>query len=798
MNLDTCTPGQRHVVRTLDHPLVVAAGAGSGKTFTLTQRIAAALLPGEGGRKPFVESLDEVLAITYTNKAAAELRSRIKQQLLDEGLEEEALKADDAWVSTIHGMCSRLLREHALEFGIDPAFELIMGAEAERLFDRALLSAYDRMQPDASGALGRYFSSRPLKTDAPGGHSVSSDVHAVIDCVTAQPGGFAAYVSPEPSKTCRQILRELRNLGDLLESHALCWKKPNKTEQKLIDALPAVFEQLDEALAGRIPNFDEDDFDPAAFIDLVFALPPTSQKFHGPDSKKDDAGFFEEYRSRYGSLGLEAQLCAYQPQMDAMVEFAQEVVCEYRKLKGPERLDNDDLILLAARALADHPDLAQACRDQFKLVMVDEFQDTNRVQVGLVRTIAANDCSNVCMVGDAQQSIYKFRGADVSVFFDYQEQVAALNPSAEVVELPDNFRSHADILSVVDKIFSTNDFFGERFLHLEPKGAVNKVADPVFDKRPRIELFVANAGRSTAPARFESAHAVAAHFADLREGGVEPGDMVLLLGSMSHASLFVEALREEGFQSIITGGSVFAAAVEVQIIACLLSWWANPLDSESLLALLTSVPFCLDEDCLMALCTNPATGGRWDLARGLQKWDPKVTFGLTPEELDRIDHVRGCLLDSAHRARTQSASVALREVFASSGWADLLESRGAVGLAQSGNVIKSQAILADLEEGLGLPQVAALFADHLASAKEAPGSLTTSSSQFVRIMTIHASKGLQFPHVALAELRMGNSRGLSGALKVGVTFVCMGRQAPSTAELKKATYVVKWMKEQEG
>ena len=118
MDLSTLMPQQLQVVKTLDRPLFVSAGAGSGKTFTLTRRIVYALSSESG---PFVEHLDQVLAITFTKDAAAEIRDRVRRALIDEGMDEEALAVDDAWISTIHGMCSRILRAHALELGIDPS-----------------------------------------------------------------------------------------------------------------------------------------------------------------------------------------------------------------------------------------------------------------------------------------------------------------------------------------------------------------------------------------------------------------------------------------------------------------------------------------------------------------------------------------------------------------------------------------------------------------------------------------------------------------------------------------------------
>ena len=127
MNLDTCKEGQRLTITTFDRPLMVAAGAGSGKTFTLTRRIAYGLLAGEeapGG----LQSIDEVLAITFTVKAAAELRDRIRALLREEGLAEESLKVDDAWVCTIGSMAARIF-----EVGIDPKFEVIDEAEASYL-----------------------------------------------------------------------------------------------------------------------------------------------------------------------------------------------------------------------------------------------------------------------------------------------------------------------------------------------------------------------------------------------------------------------------------------------------------------------------------------------------------------------------------------------------------------------------------------------------------------------------------------------------------------------------------------
>ncbi|WP_270575496.1 UvrD-helicase domain-containing protein, partial [Candidatus Collinsella stercoripullorum] len=140
MDLTALMPQQREIVTTLDRPLFVSAGAGSGKTFTLTRRILWALSPESG---PFIDHLDQVLAITFTKDAAAEIRERVRAALIGAGMAEEALTVDDAWISTIHGMCSRILRAHALELGIDPEFTVVEDADelVARAVDRAVARA---------------------------------------------------------------------------------------------------------------------------------------------------------------------------------------------------------------------------------------------------------------------------------------------------------------------------------------------------------------------------------------------------------------------------------------------------------------------------------------------------------------------------------------------------------------------------------------------------------------------------------------------------------------------------------
>ena len=198
MNLDSCKEGQRLTITTFDRPLMVAAGAGSGKTFTLTRRIAYGLLAGEG-KSGGLRSVDEVLAITFTVKAAAELRDRIRGLLREEGLVEESLKVDDAWVCTIGSMAARILRENAFEVGIDPKFEVIDEAEASYLRAEATEQVLAHLEAGADPLLRAVIDEFGLRGQGPFDKRLLEHSQEVVARVRAMPEGFGGLRVAEPT-----------------------------------------------------------------------------------------------------------------------------------------------------------------------------------------------------------------------------------------------------------------------------------------------------------------------------------------------------------------------------------------------------------------------------------------------------------------------------------------------------------------------------------------------------------------------------------------------------------------------
>ena len=205
-------PGQEKCINTLDRSIVVAAGAGSGKTFTLTKRIVHAIETG------VVDGIERVCAITFTNKAAGELKSRIKAELRACGQTEQALKVDEAWVSTIHGMCARILRAHAVELDIDPSFEMADGPLTDHLLAQSIDGVLMRAQVTNAAELDELFAEYPARSYGPQNNSVEAMIKALMGAAGSNVCGFDSFVMPtiaaNPQAIVDVVLEAMESLAE--------------------------------------------------------------------------------------------------------------------------------------------------------------------------------------------------------------------------------------------------------------------------------------------------------------------------------------------------------------------------------------------------------------------------------------------------------------------------------------------------------------------------------------------------------------------------------------------------------
>lgn len=746
------TIGQEKCVNTLDKPLAVSAGAGSGKTFTLTRRIVYALESG------YLTDIDQVLAITFTSKAAGEIKSRVKGALRAGGLTEQALKTDEAWISTIHGMCSRILRAHALELGLDPAFKVADEATVKTLLDASLeevLGGRDDLVTVAEGVSSQrfdaLFASFDVHPAGPRTASVEGMVRQLVEAASAHPDGMASLVAPPEAPSPIKLLAQLVDVAET--AYALAdGVKPGSTRDKFLAATQDALEGA-RKLIGR----GSDGLTYRRALSAMNGFPVPGRNF-GKNTPYGEQAV--ELAEQYCAIAAQARCGLVQEQLATLIDVAKSVADAFaRRKREAGLLDNNDLLAFASRAFCDHPAIQAAYADRFKLVMVDEFQDTDQLQVDMIKRMAGEGFSRMCTVGDAQQSIYRFRGADVSVYRRHLEDVRRRNPEG-IIELPDNFRSHGDVLALCDRIFEQPQVFGAEFMSLAPGRAESKVKRPFLPDGPRVQVQVTvtpSRGVTSADAAAVAARRVAKSFSEFAAAGHRPGDMVVLLGGMGRANVYAEALRAEGLPCVVAGGSIFNRAPEVALMVRLAQAIANPKWTTALFEVLSSELFALSADDLLELSTG------MDEERGIPR---RRAFDQGFRHIER-KVASGCAVSPAlaacaslmRRASEQVGNVALTDIMqgivADSGWLARLEAAGPEGLARAGNVYKAIRMARDIEAagGVGPAGVADELALRVELAKEAPGALSAEGGDFVRIMTVHASKGLEFPIVAVAELR---------------------------------------------
>lgn len=731
------TPGQEKTIKTLDKPLFVAAGAGSGKTFTLTQRIVWALKEGSGADgKPYLNSLDQALIITFTNAAATEIKERVREALEKEGLHGAALQVDDAWISTIHGMCSRILKIHALDLGLDPEFEIINDMTRNQLVNISIEEVLRELSQDESYA-------EFLSTYAGNRDALKSRIEMLISYAQSSPVGMDSISFVGDSSDLEVLKTELEDLDAALEAlkGAIAATKPDEAEQ-LQSIQSELSSKLQQHLVLSITDFDQ------AFWEALGKAVKAIRSSKEIKNVKDEA----VYRLKVCSalFGLIQDMSEGQ----SLKDVTEQVYKLFKQKKlAVGGLDNDDLLHLTAKVFEEHPEIAAVYTDKFKLVMVDEFQDTDQQQVQMIKSLSGKDAQYLTTVGDAQQSIYRFRGADVDVFFRRQAEVSEdLQP-----RLVDNFRSHNEILRFVAKVCSADGMI-PNFMDLS--AGREEPATPFIAHSPRVYFEVTKfekSGNSKPGDDVTRNQLVAYQLADrintlMQDEKIQAKDVAILMKSVKKAQPYIEALRTFGIESVVSGASTFGEQPEVELIGSLLQALANMYDSyEGLFPVLSSEIFSLDASDLLLLGTNFGENGQRITNRDIAESVVNDAFNPPFEISPKLKNALEVLSNARSSLSNKRVSDVIKKVVLDAGWISRLQKMGNEGQSKIANIFAALEQIDSLQTDLsvGVASVARTFSQWCSTAKESPKVLHCSTQNAVTFMTIHASKGLEFPVVAV-------------------------------------------------
>jgi ATP-dependent exoDNAse (exonuclease V) beta subunit len=752
------TPEQAAAIAARGHDVLLEAGAGTGKTGVMVDRYCR--LVCDAGLSP-----DAILAFTFTDKAAAELRQRIRAELArraEAGSERAAAALagiGGAWVTTIHGFCNRVLAAHPVAAGVDPGFRVLDAPEAARAAREAFDDALVEFLADGDAAKEETVAAFDVE-------SLRGTIAAIHDELRSR--SIPRPALPEPPRPDPEAA-----LHRAAEAASECLAELKEGDGKR--------ELLERALArlsapGEPPTIDE--LRAFATSSKAKALTAYKEAIDAAIARIAEAG---EGGRAYRHLAELLELYG------ARFEAAKE------RRAG---IDFEDLQILAARLL-EREEIGGHYRARFAQILVDEFQDTNRLQLRLIEALRGPK-TELVVVGDELQSIYGFRHADLDVFRRQREEIDHRS-DAELMRLSGNFRSRPGVIGAIN-------LFGEALLGDAYRPLrVGALFPPPADgpetlgyraksaRRPgvlAVELLLtardgwdadgldlepaidgATPFNCLAEARF-----VAARLRELAEAGVPRGEMVVLLRAFTHLDAYEDSLERAGLRPYVVGGRGYWSQQQVADVCALLAVIANPLDDHALFGALASPACGAAPDTLWLL--RAAAGKRrhiWPALERAAGANRVVPFGrltternhairevelVEPERLDAIPESERELLRTfvgrigSLRERGPRLSLpALVEAAVTETGYDLAVLSRPAGEARFANVRKMGRLAAEFEarEGRDLRGFLDFLAARAESA-EATAATAAEGHDGVRIMTVHNAKGLEFGVVAVPDL----------------------------------------------
>ncbi len=782
----TLTAAQESAIYNATDNLVVVAGAGSGKTFVLVERYLALLDAHPDW------PLNALVAITFTQKAAQEMRDRVRQHLqrqADEAEGEDAARwanrlaaMDSARIDTIHGLCATILRANAAEAGVDPGFEVLDEIEAGVLLDAAIDDAFRSLAPDDSLLdLFTEYGSTPIRAELkqlvtaelP---DLPSDLFTewLVQWVNDANGWIHNF------KTQSSASERFEPLGQdaLSERWQICndaldWFDDQTTHHRVIDSIQALERIAALKLPGRVSgDWGEAGEDAKASLKSIRDLAKATLDAIGDPPGKDD--------ERAARL------------MPLWFDLTRRVKTTYRIAKDEQAaLDFDDLEMLTRNLLQDDAVRARYLGAEFKHVLVDEFQDTNAAQWAIIQRIADPALPGcLFVVGDPKQSIYGFRGADVRVFEQVRAELRRIG--GVEIDLSTSFRTHRRLIERFNNLFAqilvrdenspVNEYKvvysnGMQAARSDAPSDAPPLELLLFDKSyltPQPPLHRARGSDEEITVREWEARAIARRLKQMAEEERRPifdrraqivrpmsyGDAALLFQATTHLTIYEEALKAEQIPYLTVAGTGYYNRQEVWDLLNLLRALYNPADQLSLAAALRSPLFGLSDDALLALRLIEDNEGK-----PIPLWDALDQADFVPSgEIALVYFARDTLRDLRRKAGRVTIADLLRLALDQTGYLAVLTGLPD-GKRLRGNVEK----LIDKAETSGRLTLSAFtrYLKDMSEIETREGEAPLASEGVVQLMTVHKSKGLEFPVVMLVNAdyqRYGGASGLVNGL----------------------------------
>ena len=702
---------QKLAVETVDKNVCVSAGAGSGKTRVLVERFLHWVTKHE-------ISPAQILTITFTERAANEMKRRIVRRLTEEHLEEARREVENATIGTIHSFCARLLREHPVEAGVDPYFVIFETTEAEQLQRKILDETLERLSQEAEiFNLLRIYGEESVRKGILQAFARSRNFEASFEEILRK---RIPISRPDLETELREGLEKIEEVKGAREVRRALDRILHKETLELeeIQALSQLKSQL--RAAGKQKQAI------ARVQELLLDL----------------AGFFFEEKSL--------------PFREVFIRVALEFEKAFEAAKRSERaLDFDDLQLRAVRLLGSETPVSRALRkiyqEKFREILVDEFQDTNPLQNRLLELLQCG--ANLFVVGDLRQSIYGFRGTQVEIF-QAKEKAYASDPKGTRIALVENHRSQPKLIGFLNFFFETlwqEDAFG-----FEPLQAMREETGeaPCVERLALEEID----GETADHLRIREARSLARRIRTLgQEEGFHYRDIACLFEAMSDVHFYEQALRQLEIPYFVVSNRGFYSQPEIRDILSFLSALENPKQDVPLAAALRSPLFQISDDTLFWLARRAKQKNKkTPLAEGV--FDFESIAEISDSEKKKLQFFKetfGRFLEEKEKLRISELAGELLRITSY----DLYVLKLRQGERRYANLKKLVEIARESEakEPIHLGDFVRLIQSfETQEVRESQAQIEAEEGDVVKLMSIHAAKGLEFPVVVLPDLARGD------------------------------------------
>jgi len=751
----------------LTRSLTVEAGAGTGKTTLLIDRILSLLRCRRA-------SLEQIVAITFTEKAAGELKIRLREAIekaiIDsrdderETFQQALGDLERAAISTIHSFCASLLRERPVEAKVDPNFDPMDEIGMEMLFQEVWELWLAQELEKKSAPLRRALTLGMSLADLAG---CVRQLYLNRDLIPAEPLCRPAYSTEAFVQNFKDGIEQALKLAQD------CQKEEDKGFQSIRTLKEKVLE-LEESPERR---------EILILREIVIKSAGNKQNWKPPSS-------CEEQKEIFDKLSQELEGLKRSIRGETMVDLVEclrgflKAIQEEKAQRGV--LDFQDLLLVARNLLRDDKEVRRYFQEKFRYILVDEFQDTDPLQVEVVFLLAEDDAQagsweevevspgRLFLVGDPQQSIYRFRRADIETYEKARKQ---LTKKGGALKISQNFRTVPSIISWVNRVFepliqpSDQGYFQPDYIPLvahEDRKEIIKNRSGVILLAPPPDFELEEA--SAPSLRQKEAQSIAGLIEEMvagknrgpwmiydkKEGGIRPvcfRDMALLFPALSGIEIYEEALKNRGIPFRLEGGKEFYLRQEVRSLLCCLRVLDDPADQISLVAALRSPFFGFSDEEIFLFVSS---GNRLDYLRGQQ--DGESNFSEAFSWLRQLHEKKNAVPISSTISDLLSKTKALEF--------SLLR-HGGEQVAANLRKIRDQARAFEKERSATFRR----FVEWLGSReeeglREGESPWSEEGEENVKLLTVHKAKGLEFP-VVIWPIWPPNAIGNSSSLPSG-------------------------------